>query len=173
MTSNAIDAVLVGSDAVDEETGEILVFPEDCTDGPERIAWLTHMHREADREVKAWEVEKGKWARFLARAVAEAGMKSFKSDYGSVVSVAATTVRKAPATNVARAATEELITAEKAYELLVRAAKELDPDEVEKWIGEQPEEDRKILRIALITLDPRRGYTYTREPAKPSARRNS
>ena len=93
MTNELLDAVLIGSDAVDPETGEILVFPEGCKDGPERIAWLTHMHREADREVKAWEVEKGKWARFLARAVAEAGMKSFKSDYGSVVSVAATTTR--------------------------------------------------------------------------------
>lgn len=173
MTSNAIDAVLVGSDAVDEETGEVLVFPEGCTAGPERIAWLTHMHREADREVKAWEVEKGKWARFLGRAAAEAGIKSFKSDYGAVVSVAATTIRKAPASNVARAAQEEIITAEQAYELLVRAAKELDADEVERWIGEQSEDDRKILRIALINHEPRRGYTFTREPAKPSPRRDA
>lgn len=171
--------VLVGAEAVDEDTGEVLEWPADCTTGPERMAYLTHLHREADREVKAWEIEKGKWARLLNRAASEAGVKSFKSDYGSVVNVAPGKQRQAHALSVANAAALELITATEATTVLLAAAKELDAKAIEAWIdaleGDDAEalaERKKWLRLALITESPRSGYTYTREPAKPSPRRD-
>lgn len=165
-----VAAVLVGSFVADEETGEVIEWPEDCSSSAERIAYVTAQHREADRQVKAWEFEKAVWARLMGRGLAEAGVKSLRSDYGNAISVAASTVRKAPATNVQRAATEEIITDEQASELLLRAAKDLDVDEIEAWIAEQPESLRRVLRIVLISLEPRRGYAYSREPAKPSPR---
>lgn len=163
---NAADTsatVLEGGMVVDEATGEILEWPEGVTD---KLEYLAMQHRAAAEQEKGWEVQKGFWARLLDRALAEVGTKKYAGATVSVTAVAGSTTRKAPATAVASAAAAELITADEASSLLLRAAKDLDIGEVDAWIGEQDEARRKPLRLALIQLSARNGYVTTRATLK-------
>jgi hypothetical protein len=162
--------VLVGETVLDEETGEILEWPAGVSD---RLEYLATQHRNAAEQEKGWGVQKGFWSRLLDRALSEAGTKKHAGATFIATSVASTTLRSAPAEAVVDARAAELITDSEATDLLLRAAKVLDTDEVEQWIGEQDEPRRKPLRLALIKSSTRRGYVLTKPvlQAAPSTKK--
>lgn len=165
----------------DEETGEVISWPEGVPDEG-RLEWLQAQSHLAQDQEKAWKARRGSLNAVLGKLVTEAGWKSLRTDYGSVTNVAGARRRTSNPESIPGLIEAELLTPDEAIDIIIRAAKSLDVDEVERWIGSIPGDPEKLspdeklqrglrqamLRAALIRTSISSGYVKVTPAPKPA-----
>ncbi len=176
--------VAIGDIVCDEETGEVISWPEGVPDEG-RIEWLQAQSHLAQDQEKAWKARRGSLNAVLGKLVTEAGWKSIRTDYGSVTNVAGARRRTSSPESIPGLVEAELLTDDEAIDLLIRAAKSLDVEEVERWIGSLPGDPDKMtaeqketrarrqamLRAGLIRTSISSGYVKVTPAPQPAPRR--
>lgn len=159
---------------IDEETGEVLEWPPGWS--ADRLAVLIENHEFADRQMKQWDKTKRAYKLALSRMLDELGVKSTSADTGRATWVADGVTSRSPAANVRKAVNLELLTDEQATELLIEAAKELDPKLVAQWVNDQvakfPDASMESWAARALTVlideSPRSGYVRVTPAARPA-----
>jgi len=162
---NAV-AIRVGEFVVDEETGELLDWPDGI--GPDRIDALQSAHLLAREQEAQWKLAKQAMGRAVGAALGRLGLRRFDGDrYRSWV-VADSEVAQVTERRVMEALDAEILSLDELERLRSMAVREYDPKTVSALVqsGDLSERAAKF----IVTRIARAGYTQT-EPAKQLAPR--
>lgn len=163
MTAVEIDGLIV-----DDETGEVLRVPPEH-EGADQLELLQRNWHDANEQEQTWKAQKEIYRRALQRYIDDHGGERATSRFANSTWVAPTVTHKAPAENVLKARQAELLDDERAADLTISAAKELDWKEVERWLSGYTDGALAAqLRAILIEESPRSGYVRTTLVARPA-----
>ncbi len=169
LTDLARELTMVEGLVVDDETGEVIEWPAEMPALPvDRVKVLQAWARGAQQSERDSKTAYDLYRRIIGNLLSEANIASLTTEQGKALRVADGTTRKAPAPQVRSAQEAELLTAEEAMDLLIRAAKELDVEAVEAWVaGIEDEQRRAALKAVLVIHTHRSGYVRLYPPAAP------
>ena len=149
---------------IDETTGEILAAPAGLS--PDRLDWLIAQGLDAQREEKSWTAAKGAYGSAVRRLLADAGLTTYRCDYGGA-SVRSRRTRRSSAERVAAVVSACDLQPEQ-LAAIWRCAKELDPDKIQALVYQ----DVIAQRVAegLITHGRSRPWTQFTPPRRAAPR---
>ncbi len=116
----------VGELIIDEDTGEVIEWPEGIADVPERLAFLTQRMIECTRQEKLWKSYKGMLGSVAGALLAKQGIERYGSEYG-YVSFRSRTTETAYAEQLEDWAARHEIAGNVLVGLAAVSAKSLDP----------------------------------------------
>jgi hypothetical protein len=144
---------------IDIDTGEIIEEgTAHASDPSGRLAWLSAQFHEAKTQAGVWETQRKLLSMQCQKLAASLGVKNYEAPGLKFTAVAGHTGRSAKAENALKAVEAEVITHDDLADLLIFAARDLDPKAVTEWIGGRPEATRKVLAALLINEYPVNGH---------------